>query len=189
MGKKNKKNKNKKSSPGIEKDTSSAAKDSRTDAFSNDVYIDEYLFPSDDAEKDEMAYSDGAEIASCEKSAEDLSCEKSADEERTSGSEQLNEGSDDSLEEKDTPKHDIQSPKKNVSEITSSYLARLIIVLCLVCALVAGLLATVNAVTKDKISEHNMIAKKKAVLEAFPVGTDCGIYENEAIQNEVYLVY
>ncbi len=103
--------------------------------------------------------------------------ENRAPEEMT-GAEEINENS---------PAPDGKKPKKS-GGITGGYLARLVITLALVCAVIAALLATVNAVTKNKIDEHKLESQKKAVFEVFPGAADCDPYEEET-GHDVYVVY
>ena len=59
-------------------------------------------------------------------------------------------------------------PEKKEKGVPGKYLVRLIIVLAAVCVVIAALLATVNAVTKDKIAAHKAEAQEAAVREVFP---------------------
>lgn len=79
------------------------------------------------------------------------------------------------------------APDKNT--VPGKYLLRLIIVLTAVCTVVAALLASVNAVTRDKIASHKLEAQKAAVFEVFPGGDDCKLYESEDVDGDVYLVF
>lgn len=165
MGKKNRKNHNKNATNSrLEKDDRGGIK---TDGGKDEIFLDEDLYvPDSDANADKADEKGGENSAST-----DLQPDST---DRRSGS---------------TGGRPAGKEKNSNGGVTNSYIARLIVVLCLICALVSGLLASVNAVTKDKISEHTELAKRKAVLEAFPRGTDCEAYKQDGMENEVYIVY
>lgn len=77
--------------------------------------------------------------------------------------------------------------KKASHERSPKFIARLIVILTAVCVAVAGLLAAVNAVTKDKIAENEVRAKAKLILDVFEKGTDCELYSTLEDGTEVYL--
>ena len=88
------------------------------------------------------------------------------------------------------PEEEIKKPAPEKGGVPGKYLARLIIVLTVVCAVVSALLATVNAVTKDKIAAHNAEAQENAVREVFPgIDDEIVTYEAEGLENDVYLVF
>ncbi len=80
-------------------------------------------------------------------------------------------------------------PEKKDKGVPGKYLVRLIIVLAAVCVVIAALLATVNAVTKDKIAAHKAEAQEAAVREVFPGAEEIRLYEAEGLDTDVYLVF
>ena len=80
-------------------------------------------------------------------------------------------------------------PEKTDKGVPGKYLARLIIVLAAVCVVIAALLATVNAVTKEKIAAHKAEAQEAAVRNVFPEAEEIALYEAEGLDADVYLVY
>ena len=92
-----------------------------------------------------------------------------------------------------TPENETENtapvPEKKDKGVPGKYLVRLIVVLAAVCVVIAALLATVNAVTKDKISAHKAEAQEAAVLEVFPGAEEIRPYEAEGLDTDVYLVF
>ncbi|MBR7033557.1 MAG: hypothetical protein IKI03_08015, partial [Clostridia bacterium] len=79
--------------------------------------------------------------------------------------------------------------EKTDKGVPGKYLVRLIVVLAAVCVVIAALLATVNAVTKDKIAAHKEEALKTAIEEVFSGDIEIKPYETEGLENDVYLVF
>lgn len=79
--------------------------------------------------------------------------------------------------------------KKAPDESRPAYLARLVAVLTVICVIIAVLLASVNALTRDKIAENTVRAKTDSVLAIFTVGNDCELYRTEEDGSEIYIVY
>ena len=78
---------------------------------------------------------------------------------------------------------------RDLSETSPKYLLSLVAVLTGICVLVALLLAAVNALTDDKITQNTAEAKEKAVLDIFAAGDGCELYADAGAGEEVYLVY
>jgi len=66
--------------------------------------------------------------------------------------------------------------RKHIKEGSPLYMIRLVVVLALICTAISGLLAVVNHITKDTISENNRKAREEAVLTVFPEGDSCKEY-------------
>lgn len=79
--------------------------------------------------------------------------------------------------------------KKAPDESRPAYLARLVAVLTVICVVIAVLLASVNALTRDKIKENTVRAKTDSVLSIFTAANDCELYRTEEDGSEIYIVY
>ncbi|MBQ4354540.1 MAG: FMN-binding protein, partial [Clostridia bacterium] len=77
--------------------------------------------------------------------------------------------------------------EKAGNALTPLYLLRLVVVLTCICAVIAGLLAAVNAVTKDVILENAVKAQQEAILAVFPAGNRVEEYRT-ADEQTVYIV-
>ncbi|MBR6915328.1 MAG: RnfABCDGE type electron transport complex subunit G [Clostridia bacterium] len=92
-----------------------------------------------------------------------------------------------------TPENETENtapvPEKKDKGVPGKYLVRLIVVLAAVCVVIAALLATVNAVTKDKIAAHKAEAQEAAVRKVFPEAEKIALYEAEGLDTDVYLIY
>ncbi len=76
-------------------------------------------------------------------------------------------------ERRKTGELDISTPVDNIS---MPYLTKLVIVLTVISAIIAGMLAIVNDLTKDTIAENDRKARESAVLAVFPEGDNCREY-------------
>ncbi len=76
----------------------------------------------------------------------------------------------DDLEEEDAPAEQEEREEKGKDPTSLSYLIRMAVVLTCICAVMAGLLAAVNALTKDVIAENRAREKREAILTVFPEG-------------------
>lgn len=82
-------------------------------------------------------------------------------------------------------------PKKKTEkmedESSGAYLAKMVVVLTVICMSIALLLSVVNHMTKDVIAANEENAKSEAVLAVFPEGTDVQTFQT-ADGEEIYIV-
>lgn len=67
--------------------------------------------------------------------------------------------------------------RKPVDEGSPMYLLKLVLVLTVISAVIAGMLAAVNYFTEDIIAENAVREKEEAVLSVFPEGDSCREYQ------------
>lgn len=80
-----------------------------------------------------------------------------------------------------------QPKKKAADESSTAYLAKMVVVLTVICMSIALLLSVVNHMTKDVIAANVENTKNEAVLAVFPDGTDVKTVQT-ADGEEIYII-